>query len=271
MLLIIIILQGAFFYVKIKPFDNGSNTIIIDVVEQSRIDSLKLISKTEDTVKTYPFNPNFITDYKGYTLGMSVKEIDRLHVFRSANKFVSSKEEFQIVTGVNDSLLTIIAPYFKFPDWIKTNNKEYTRNSSQQNKRKVSQKIRDLNSVTADDLKGVNGIGDKLSERIIKFRDRLGGFLVNEQLYDVYALDDEVVDRALKRFQVLNPPQIKRIDINSASSKEIASLVYISYTVADKIVELRELNGGFKSLDQLTNIDGFPSEKLDRIALYLSL
>ena len=202
---------------------------------------------------------------------MSVSEIDRLHTFRNLNKYVNSKEEFQNITGVSDSLLAIIAPFFKFPDWVKSDKKEYKSNSSQPHKTKVSIIVRDLNAVTADDLKKVNGIGDKLSERIIKFRDRLGGFLVNEQLYDVYALDAEVVDRALKQFQVLNPPQVKRIDINSASAKEIANLVYLSHAVAYKIVELRELNGGIRSLDELTNIDGFPSEKLDRIALYLSL
>ena len=271
LLVIIIILQGVYFYLKIKPFDNGNDKIIIDAIEQSRIDSLKLVSKTKDTVKIYPFNPNFITDYKGYGLGMSASEIDRLHAFRKLNKYVNSKEEFQNITGVSDSLLAIIAPYFKFPDWVTSDKKEYTSNSSQHAKRKVSLKVRDLNAATAVDLKVVNGIGDKLSKRIIKFRDRLGGFLVNEQLFDVYALDAEVVNRALKQFQVLNPPQVNRINLNSASSKEIASLVYISYAVADKIVELRELNGGITSLDQLTNIDGFPSEKLDRIALYLSL
>jgi len=271
LLLIIIILQVGYFYIKTKPIANRNNSIAIDVVAQSRIDSLKLVSKTKDTVKIYPFNPNFITDYKGYTLGMSVHEIDRLHTFRNLNKYVNSKEEFQNITGVSDSLLAIIAPYFKFPDWVKSDKKKYTSNSSQHAKRKVLIKVRDLNAATAVDLKVVNGIGDKLSKRIIKFRDRLGGFLVNEQLYDVYALDAEVVNRALKQFQVLNPPQVNRINLNSASSKEIASLVYISYAVADKIVELRELNGGITSLDQLTNIDGFPSEKLDRIALYLSL
>ena len=71
LLLIIIILQGVYFFLKTKPFDNGNNKIIIDAIEQSRIDSLKLVSKIKDTVKIYPFNPNFITDYKGYTLGTS--------------------------------------------------------------------------------------------------------------------------------------------------------------------------------------------------------
>jgi hypothetical protein len=52
----------------------------------------------------YPFNPNFITDFKGYKLGMSVQEIDLLE-YRKGNKYVNSPKEFQAVTQVSDSLL----------------------------------------------------------------------------------------------------------------------------------------------------------------------
>jgi hypothetical protein len=42
---------------------------------QNEIDSLKLeVAKNKDTI--YPFNPNFISDYKGYKLGLTVKEIE---------------------------------------------------------------------------------------------------------------------------------------------------------------------------------------------------
>jgi hypothetical protein len=49
---------------------------------------------------------------------MSVQEIDRLLEYRKGNKYVKPKE-FQAVTQVSDSLLNVIAPYFKFPDWVK--------------------------------------------------------------------------------------------------------------------------------------------------------
>ncbi|MFD2585458.1 ComEA family DNA-binding protein [Croceitalea marina] len=271
LLLIIVFLQGVFFYVKLKPFKFEASRIIVDEAEQSRIDSLKQVSRLKDTFKIYPFNPNFITDYKGYTLGMSVEEIDRLITFRSLNKYIDSKEEFQQVTKVNDSLLNKIAPYFKFPDWVKADKKQASQNTSTNIKTETAVVVGDLNQVTATDLRTINGIGTKLSARIIKFRDRLGGFLVGDQLYDVYGLDVEVANRALKKFQVLHPPRIEKININSATVKEIASLVYISYPLAEKIVDLRDVSGGINSFDELTNLDGFPSEKLERIALYLSL
>src|SRR5690606_11739878 len=52
---------------------------------QPEIDALKK-QKAEAKNAIYPFNPNFITDFKGYQLGMSVAEIDRLHALRKKDK-----------------------------------------------------------------------------------------------------------------------------------------------------------------------------------------
>ena len=120
---IIIILQLAYFFADFKTFSNSSPEAEKWLSLQSKIDSLKG-QKRDYVPKIYPFNPNFITDYKGYKLGMSVPEIDRLLAFRKQNKYVNSPEEFQNVTKVSDSLLSAISPYFKFPDWVK-NKKEF--------------------------------------------------------------------------------------------------------------------------------------------------
>ena len=132
-------------------------------------------------------------------------------------------------------------------------------------------KVKDLNSATAEELRSVNGIGEKLSQRIVKFRDHLGGFLVEEQLSHVYGLEPEVVARVLKDYRVLESPAISKININQASSRDLSKLVYIKYDVAARIVAFREANGGIASFDELIEIEDFPSEKLDIIKLYLQL
>lgn len=220
------------------------------------------------TTNIYPFNPNFITDYKGYTLGMSVTELDRLFAFRKTGKFVNSAKEFKQVTQISDSLLKSIAPSFKFPNWAKNKN---TRSHYRKSNIDKAEVVKDLNQVTAEELKVIKGIGEKLSVRIIKFRDRLGGFLVDEQLYDVYGLNEEVVERALKKFIVKSPPTIEKININLATAEEISRLIYINRKVADDIVNTRNEKGSFKSLEELFNINDFPINKIDRIKLYLTL
>ncbi len=64
--------------------------MIPDNETQQKITVLKQNAIQKDTFKIYPFNPNFITDYKGYTLGLSITEIDRLHKFRKKDEFVNS-------------------------------------------------------------------------------------------------------------------------------------------------------------------------------------
>lgn len=276
LLLIVTLLQLGYFLWKSLSSDDEAVGLPVDSEVQAQIDALKEKALQKDSVKIFPFNPNFITDYKGYTLGMSVEEIDRLHEFRNTKKYVNSAEEFQQVTKVSDSLLKTISPFFKFPEWtqkgtplraagarLKSSDNKVT------NKRSVT--IRNLNSVTAEDLKSISGIGETLSARIVKFRDRLGGFLVEEQLYDVYGLEPEVAERALKRFKLLTKPDIQKIDLNIATVDEISKLVYIRYKTAEEIVAYREAKGKIDSLEELSQIEDFPIEKIDRIALYLSL
>lgn len=274
MLFTILLFQIGYVLFSTIPVAKPKGVFTEDTQLQARIDVLKEKALQEDSVKVYPFNPNFINYYKGYTLGMSTDEIDRLHIFRKKNQYVNSPEEFQKITLVSDSLLAIISPYFRFPEWTQNNNYKSVVGSKFANNSKRKQKtikIKDLNKATAEDLKSVHGIGDKLSERIVKFRNRLGGFLVDEQLFDVYGLDSNVVKIALKSFRIIEKPDIKKININTASVEEMVQLVYLRKKVALHIVEYRNMNGGIGSLDELTKIEDFPSDKIDRIKLYLTL
>lgn len=232
---------------------------------QNEIDSLKL-KKRESNRKVYPFNPNFITDFKGYTLGMSVAEIDRLLEFRKSDRYVNSAREFQAVTKVSDSLLNAISPYFKFPEWTQ-NRKNKTFIATQQVPKEV--RVVDINQATQEDLIKVYGIGPAISERILKFKESLGGFVSMAQMNDVWGLSPEVVEKLNEGFKVSTPPEIKKIAINNASIKELAAFPYFRYALAKQIVTYRSMNGDIKTAADLTKVNGFPVEKAEIIALYL--
>jgi DNA uptake protein ComE-like DNA-binding protein len=272
--LLLLLILAQIGYVVFK--DNaivGAKVMVPDLETQKQIDILRQNATVKDTLKIYPFNPNLITDYKGYTLGLSLEEIDRLHAFRANNTYVNSAQEFQQLTLVSDSLLDAISPFFKFPDWVTNKATPFVQkayiNTSKESK--TGTVISDLNTATETELKLINGIGDKLATRIIKFRDRLGGFLVDDQLSDVYGLKPEVVERTLNRFRVLEIPLIKKMNLNTATAEELAHLVYIQKSVAYDIVAYRGRNGGIDSFDELLEIEGFPADRINRIGLYLYL
>ena len=239
---------------------------------QREVDSLRQIAIENSTPKLYPFNPNFITDYKGYTLGMANEEIDRLHAYRKKGLWINSKAQFQTVTKISDSLLAAISPYFKFPEWV-TNPKpqKHSQSNYANTPRTYDQKI-DLNTATALQLQRINGIGEALSARIVKYRNRFpGGFIADVQLQDVYGLSPEVIERITEQFTVKTPRQIDRIDINTALVDDLVTIQHIDYELAHEIVNQRVLREGFRSLDELTKVKGFPVHKFEIIKLYLTL
>ena len=268
--IIIIALQLAYFFVDFSSFSKESPEKEKWLSLQSQIDSLKQ-EKLDYVPKIYPFNPNFITDYKGYKLGMSVPEIDRLLAFRKQNKYVNSPQEFQAVTKISDSLLNAISPYFKFPDWVK-NKKEFAAykkydNTAFAKKEKIV--IIDINQATQEDLIKIYGIGEAISLRILKFKESLGGFVSMEQMNDVWGLSPEVIENLNTHFKVSNSAAVKKIDINNASIKELSLFPYFKFPISKNIVTFRSMNGDIKNIEDLTKIKGLSIEKAKIIALYL--
>ena len=270
LIFLIIITQLLYFFLDFSSLKNSSNdTDSKWLLVQSEIDSLNVVSKQEK-FKITPFNPNFISDYKGYLLGMSVKEIDRLHQFRLENKFVNSAKEFQNVTKVSDSLLKVISPYFKFPDWV-NDNKKHQSNASHKFYNKSQDLIvqKDINTATKEELMAIYGIGDKISDIILQERDKFGAFVSMDQLEYVWGVSPEVLSHLRKRFFVNPNAQIIKYNINNLPTKELAKFPYFRYNIAKEIVTYRSMNGDFKSVDDLTKIKGMPNEKIKIIALYL--
>lgn len=271
MLFVLIIgFQMFYFFVDFSCFSKEPAESEKWLSLQTEIDSLKY-EKQKYVSKIYPFNPNFISDFKGYRLGMSVQEIDRLLVFRKENKYVNSAEEFQNITKVSDSLLSIISPYFKFPDWVNQKKKldNYVNYSNKSYAKKIKVVILDINLATKEDLIKIYGIGEAISARILKQRESLGAFVSMEQLKEVWGLSPEVIENLNTHFKILALPDIKKIDINNASVKELSQFPYFNYQLAKQIVTFRSMNGDIKNVTDLTKIKGLSIDKANIIALYL--
>ena len=265
--LIILVAQSIYFFKDFNSVYKVDKEQAAWLANQRIIDSVQL-QQANYKPTIYPFNPNFITDFKGYKLGMSVEEIDRLLAFRKQNKFVNSASEFQAVTKVSDSLLKAISPYFKFPDWVKNkkNNYQPFENKNYSKAEKVI--VLDINQATKEDLMKVYGIGEKISDRILAEKEKYGGFVSMEQMQFVWGLSPEVIENLNKYFEVKSAPKIKRININNASVKELSQFPFFKYALAKDIVIYRSMNGDIKTED-LSKIKGFPIDKIKIIALYL--
>ena len=264
---IIILVQGIYFFYDFTAKETIDKEQSKWLALQNTVDSLKLNNKNyKPTI--YPFNPNFITDFKGYKLGMSVEEIDRLLAYRAQNKFVNSAAEFQAVTKVSDSLLKAISPYFKFPDWVKNNknnSQEFAKNDFSKPGKII---VLDINQANKEDLMKVYGIGDKISDRILEQKEKYGAFVSMEQIDDIWGLSPEVLEKLKSSFAVKSVSNCKKININNASVKELSQFPFFRFQLAKDIVIYRTMNGNI-TFEDLSKIKGFPIEKIKIIALYL--
>lgn len=265
--LIIIIFQSIYLF---ADFSNPKTRTEDDkefLALQHQLDLLNKRDTVAGTYKIYPFNPNFLTDYRAYVLGLNSEEIDRLLAFREDGKYVNSAIEFQQVTQISDSLLAVIAPHFKFAEY-KGKGKRFTDEKEKEDE-SIGKK-KDINLASAKELIEINGIGEKLAARIIEYRKTLKGFTFDDQIREVYFLPPETADKLLLQYEVKEKPAIAKLNVNEATFKEILALPYIDYGLTKRIFNYKKARLRIDSLEELKKIDSFPLDKFDRIAVYLS-
>lgn len=276
LLAVIVVLQFIYAFVDFSSEDEQNTTTDELIAFQYQIDSLKQIELENRKPKLFPFNPNYITDFKGYQLGMTTEEIDRLHIYRKQNKFVNSVSEFQQITKVSDSLLAAISPYFKFPDWVvkRENQKKNKTIETSSFEKPIYNKVHkistnDINKATQQDFETVSGIGEVLATRIIKYRNKLQGYSLPSQLYEVWGLSKETANEVLETFIIKDKPIIEKVNVNTATFKEVLKNPYIDYELCKKIFEYRDEVAELQDISELRNIKDFPLDKYDRIVIYL--
>jgi competence ComEA-like helix-hairpin-helix protein len=130
----------------------------------------------------------------------------------------------------------------------------------------------EVNSATAADYEKLYGIGKVLSERIIKFRDKLGGFYSLEQIKDVYGIQDSTFKNFRKNL-FIKPVKIKKININTASYEELTANPYFFSTLAKQVIGYRTKVKPFSAPDDVRNlyyIRDHP-EIFEKIAVYITV
>ncbi|MEM7186651.1 MAG: helix-hairpin-helix domain-containing protein [Bacteroidota bacterium] len=235
---------------------------------QEKMDSARAAALLSKQPMTYSFNPNFMTDYKAYTLGISPAAFDRLKAYRAQDRWVNSATEFQQVTGISDSLLDKIREQFRFPKWTgksQGGNNGYNKLDRQL----LSTEKQDLNTASSEDLQEVYGVGPALGARIIDLRNNLGGFANDHQLYAVWGLQPAVVQNILREFTVTHPGTIQQMNVNKVSASDISTTPGISFAMAKDIWEFVRVRAGIDSLAQLKKIDGITPQRFKLIELYL--
>ncbi|HMZ94052.1 MAG TPA: helix-hairpin-helix domain-containing protein, partial [Chitinophagales bacterium] len=260
---------------KISPDNNNKidSTKYFTLIAQ--IENAKIDNNSYNTLKTSfsSFTSNKISDeYTKIEINSSTAEdfqrlkgigkvfAERIVKYRDKIGGFSSLEQLKEVYGIHDT----VYQKFKSNIYVKPVSKKQII---------ITKRIIEINSASQDDFESLNGIGKVFAQRIIQFREKLGGFYSKEQLKDVYGIHDTVYQKIKEQIKITPVQFTRKINVNTATYEELTSNPYLFSTVAKQIIGYRTKVKPFNSIEDLQKlyyIKDHP-EYYDKILPYISI
>ncbi len=224
------------------------------------------------SAEVFYFDPNTTSAEDWKRLGLKPKTIATIQKYLSKGGRFNKPGEIGKIWGLTHSDARRLIPYVriktKSTEAISFQKREYPKTPGSY-KDFVKQPI-DVNMADTNALISLPGIGSKLSQRIVAFRDKLGGFYSVNQVGETYLLPDSTFQK-IKLMLVINDATVKQININSASVEEMKSHPYLRYNLANAIFHYRQQHGNFNSVEEIKKIMIVTDDSFQKIVPYLSI
>jgi competence protein ComEA len=219
------------------------------------------------------FDPNTTSGTDWKRLGVRDKTIATILNYTSKGGRFYKPEDLGKIWGFFPNEVERLIPYVQ----IKEVQNNYTNNYPTQNnyetktydKPKYTPSIVDVNNTDTTAYIALPGIGSKLAQRIITFREKLGGFYKIEQVGETFGLPDSTFQKIKPRLSI-NDKTIKQFNINTATVDEMKPHPYIRYNIANAIVQYRTQHGNFSSVADIKKIMIIDEVLFAKISPYLT-
>ncbi|HKK75275.1 MAG TPA: helix-hairpin-helix domain-containing protein [Saprospiraceae bacterium] len=213
----------------------------------------------------FPFDPNTADKETLLALGLPARTANTLINYRNKGGRFFRKEELKKIYGVEAAWYEKVVDYIHLPESPKKSPPRYSKEKPAY-PAKAPIRIA-VNSADAETWAQLRGIGPVLSSRIVKFRDKLGGFYDVEQVKETYGLSDSTFQTFKAQLDLKQEPQ--KLYINQLSTEELAQHPYISWKLARVMVNYRKVHGPFPDQAAMQKIYILEAETLQRLEPYL--
>src|SRR5690606_29059252 len=104
----------------------------------------------------------------------------------------------------------------------------------------------EINGADSVALVAVRGVGPAFARSIIRYRERLGGFISLDQLSEIYILRDkpEAVEQLREKF-ILDTTMVRRIPLNGCTVEDLGPHPYAGWKVARALIAYRDHHGPY--------------------------
>lgn len=235
-------------------------------------------ANSSKAIEFFQFDPNTL-DAAGFKrLGLQDKTINTILKYRSKGGHFWKADDLRKIYGFQKEELDKLIPYVQIANQQETVTKVP---ATQPHFYKSVPVVIDINTATADQWKTLPAIGEVLANRIIKFRDKIGGFKSVEQVKQTYGLSDTAFN-AIKQYLtvtataaplVVSAPKATsdKININTASLNQLKSNPHIPEEIAQAIIIYRSQHGYFSAIAEVKKIIFINEEMYRQIMPYITV
>ena len=238
----------------------------IEIGEEYRIKpTTTTVDTTHTTIKQEieytPFKIDTATAEYLHTLGFTLRQAKLVVRYRDMIGGYRDMAEFEECYAVDSAMAARLKPYIIFEE------RDSTLNSTGYEREELILPV-DINSADSATLVRLRGIGAKSAMHIIRYRELLGGYYSKSQISELEVVTDENFQKILPQIWC-DSAKIKKIFINFARSKELEVHPYVSNQMLKRIVNYRELKGGWSTIEEMIESNILSDEEAARIAPYL--
>ncbi len=157
----------------------------------------------------------------------------------------------------------------RFPD-LKSGQQEFVpfnRKEGNTFSKRQKQPLLELNTADSSQLVMLRGIGPSFAKRIIRYRDRLGGFVASTQLMEVYGMDTSRYILLCEQIK-LDLTRVRGLNINVLPADSLRKHPYFRWNLSNLIVTYRVKHGPFSQIEDLRKLDLVNDSVYVKIAPY---
>lgn len=126
----------------------------------------------------------------------------------------------------------------------------------------------ELNRADTNDIMRIPGFGSKRAQKIVEYRDKLGGFYDLLQLKEIYILQNVDLEYVEKYFTA-DLRLIRKININQCDYKTLIAHPYFDSYLTKTILNYRQKNGPIGNMAQLREITHIYAELEEKLKWYV--
>ncbi|MGI4021492.1 MAG: helix-hairpin-helix domain-containing protein [Janthinobacterium lividum] len=213
----------------------------------------------------FSFNPNNLSDGLWKKLGLSERQIKVIKNYEAKGGKFYKKEDLQKIYSITSQDYARLEQYINIPEKKFSNNYPST-SSSYRSKPMV---MVEINHADSAQLTAISGIGPAFANRILKYRNRLGGFYRKTQLLEVYGLDSAKYEEIEKQV-VVDAAEIVKINTNTCDFDELKRNPYLNFKQMNAIIQYRKQHGNYKSISDLKNVAILSDDVIYKMEPYFS-